>query len=92
MKSVYKYDLPVTEKSTLHLPVGTEVLSLTEQNNKLVLYCLVPITETEMEYYEVLMFGTGEKITTDLSEYQFIGTGGIFTKSLIVHAFYKKLT
>lgn len=90
MKSIYKYDLPVTDKNTLQLPVGAEVLSLIEQNNKLVLYCLIPIYETEMEFYEVLMFGTGDKITTDLSDYTFIGTVGIHLNSVIVHAFYKK--
>lgn len=92
MESIYKYVLKPTEKNVLELPIGSKILSIEEQHGEMVVYGLVPFNQETKERYEILIYGTGHEISTDLNEYLFLGTVKMHDGRLMLHAFYKELS
>jgi len=86
MKVVGKFTLKDHE-SNLEIPEGYEVLSVVEQHNKIVLYCIVN-PENELVDAQFLVIGTGwdipDKATDDM---KFIGTVVISNGALVWHVF-----
>lgn len=72
MKSIYKYELTSTSKlvageivSVVHLPLGSEVLKIDIQGDKVCLWAMVNVDETETEERKFIMIGTGMQIPDD---------------------------
>lgn len=88
MKRVYKYVLAATEQQVLFLPKGSEVLSVAEQRNDMVLYAMVRDDAGEVERHTVRVHGTGHPVHDDPG--RFIGTVNLHGGALMFHMFVKK--
>lgn len=91
MKTIYKYPLAPKTVNYLDLPKGAEVLSVQEQRGGINVYALVDSTEEETEVFEILMFGTGHKVSERIEEYPFIGTVSLHNGDLVFHIFCQKV-
>lgn len=61
MKVIYKYPLKIQEFQLVPLPDGAEILSIQEQDGKLMLWAIVE-NENEKSYLALNIYGTGQKI------------------------------
>lgn len=85
-KAIWKYELEITGKQTLHLPIGAEMLCVQMQGVTPCLWALVkPYGVTEDRYIET--FGTGHNIGCDMGiDRAYIGTYQTIDK-LVFHVF-----
>jgi len=60
MRKIYKYPLEITDTQIVMLPLGT-ILSVMEQNNKIVLYALVDPNAKPVDHI-IDMYGTGHEV------------------------------
>lgn len=87
MKSIWKYTMK-THNPTFKIPKGFKVLSIANQYNEIVLYCLVDSNSVEYETVEFEAIGTGwEAYDTYFDNKEFIGTVVTHEGSLIWHIF-----
>ena len=84
MSKIYKYQLQVG-KNTILLPEGSDILSVHEQNGKIMLWALIDTEAESMEGVKVNVFGTGEEIDDD-DLLIFIGTAHM-SSGLVWHVF-----
>lgn len=89
MKKIFKYELEVTDNQVISIP-SDNILSVEEQNEKVVVYALVD-TDTTPIKYEFGMNGTGNPITFEIEHFAFLGTVKMYGGSLMFHVFYRKL-
>lgn len=97
MKKIYKYKIDPNDiyNGYILLPYGAEVLSATNQYNKITLYCLIDDEEEREEERTIIVKATGEGIpqeTIDKIKYyhfQFLGTVSLFDGDLIWHIWIK---
>lgn len=89
MKSVYKYIVSMAGYQELTLPINSRVLSVTEQNEKIVLYALVDTTTRETETVQIIVHGTGHP-ANDVDNYTFLGTVALMNGMFMLHIFYNK--
>ena len=88
MRAIYKYQLKVQDSQELMLPIGTEILSVCEQYNSIVLYAIVNKDEKIEHKYQVKIFGTGHDIQPDLNDEDiFLGTVSLSGGRLMFHVF-----
>jgi hypothetical protein len=85
---IFKYTIPVQDKTELKLPVGSQILSVAEQNEEIVVYALTT-SNTATRKVTILVIGTGNPITENISEYTFLGTVKLLHGALMFHVFYK---
>lgn len=80
MRRIFKYPLEVTDSQELELPVGAQMLSVTCQRGKIMLYAIVDTKAGvygKQEKRNVRIFGTGHVIDVyhgKHGEYDFLGT------------------
>jgi len=86
-KTIWKYELEVTDKQFIRMPKDAELLSVQNQNEKPCLWALVkPNTATEERCFEV--FGTGNPIHCDMGvDRKYIGTFQMQKGALVFHLF-----
>lgn len=86
MKVIYKYELRMTARQRLILPGGSQILSVCEQHNKVVLYARVERNAVHDDKYSVLLQYTGDcaEYTVD---HTFIGTVLLNEGALVLHIF-----
>lgn len=87
MKTIYKYDLGESVEVTIMLPPDAKVLSVGNQNNRMVMWVQLNTLETVVDrtFY---VLGTGWKMDhIDFSKTQFIGTILLDGGSLAYHVF-----
>ncbi len=84
-KTIWKFELKITDTQDVKMPSGTKILSVQNQNNKACLWgLLVPNGNNELRTIEI--FGTGSIIPYDGGvERVFIGT--IQDGTLVWHVF-----
>lgn len=71
---IFKYKLDITDMQSLDLPIGSDILSVVNQDNTLVLYAFVN-TDQPKEKRHIEIIGTGNPIDKDMVIYrEFIGT------------------
>lgn len=89
MKSIWKYELEVTNKQVIKMPVNAKILSVQEQHGKACLWALVGSEGTEATEERVFeVFGTGHEIHTDMGiEREYIGTFQLEGGSFVGHLF-----
>ena len=86
-KSIWKYQLEITDSQTIKMPKGAEILSVQTQNQEVCLWALVvPNNEKEDRYIEI--FGTGHNVYCDMGiDRKFIGTAQTLDGRLVWHIF-----
>lgn len=89
MYSVWKFVLESQETQMLEVPLGAKILSTETQADNIVIYALVNTEQTEKEYKDVRVYGTGVEIPDVITEYNFLGTAKLYNGSMMFHVFYK---
>ena len=74
MKTIYKYPLEITDYQYVRLPIRSKIISVGNQNGRLVLWAMVDTSQTEYDR-SVIIKGTGNPIESEeLTGYTYIGT------------------
>lgn len=84
MKSIYKYELVVSDEFKLLIPSGAKFLSVQVQNNKPCLWALVE-PRNELKHYRFRCFGTGHNI--DEPGLKYLGTTQAVHGTFVWHFF-----
>jgi hypothetical protein len=84
MYKIYKYELELEDQQSLVLPGHSKILTVIEQNNKIVLYAQVTNSKY-YDHYTIFVRGTGHSIG-DSALYLNTVKIGIF----VWHIFYKR--
>jgi hypothetical protein len=86
---VYKYKLKMVDEQEIKVERFESILSINQQNNELVLYCLVSdVQDRRTMSITVYIAGTGNEIEVDHAT-QFLGTCSTHSNRLFWHVFYK---
>ena len=85
-KSIYKYQLKVTDKQNVVLPVGAEILTVQSQNEAPCLWAMVDETEQRKTPRLIRTIGTGHPIE-HFAGLSYIGTYQIAGGSFVFHIF-----
>lgn len=91
MLTIYKYQIAPKTANLLELPKGAKVLSVQEQHAGINVYALVDNEQEQMETFEVLVYGTGHRVTERIEGYTFLGTVSMYGGDLVFHIFYQKV-
>ena len=74
MKTIYKYPLEITDYQYVRLPIRSKIISVGNQNGRLVLWAMVDTSQTEYDR-SVIIKRTGNPIESEeLTGYTYIGT------------------
>jgi len=91
LKTVYKYKLDFVNKQILTLPVGAQILSVTNQQENIVLYAMVDTDVKEFQSHTIYVHGTGHIIYGENPAFKealaFIGTVVLSGGALVFHVF-----
>lgn len=71
-RTIYKYEVPLTDYIEIRLPVGAEILTFIMNNNISYVYALVDKNQSLYEIRKFRLYGTGHNF--DLKSYRYIGT------------------
>lgn len=85
MKTIYKYQLTITDKQTIKLPLGFKILSIQQQNYELTIWALVDPSEKEKVNSTFYIFGTGHEIYSE-QDLEYISTVQMINR-LVWHVF-----
>jgi hypothetical protein len=90
---IFKYPIEVTDEQILRLPAGSQILSVIEQRNEMVLYAMVPHPNDYPEVYveyDIRVVGTGHDVKFSTRDFTFVGTVSMYKGGLVFHVFYRK--
>ena len=83
-QTIWKYPLPLTDRTLYQMPKGAEILCVQLQNNEPQLWASVnPSSDTETR--EIITVGTGNNVPADVGRY--IGTYQVHGGDFIFHVF-----
>lgn len=85
MKTIYKYQLEITDNQCIKMPKGAEILTVQIQGENPCLWAMVD-TENEVVERFIEIYGTGNPITGESSRI-YISTFQVSDGALIFHAF-----
>lgn len=85
MKIIYKYPIEITDKQTLPMPVGANILTVQVQNGNPFIWAMVD-TEVPTEEVAIRVHGTGHPINESLN-LEYIGTFQSNGKCFVFHVF-----
>ena len=91
MQTIHKHILDIEDKQECRISNFVKVLSVIEQNNKIVLYALIDDIYND-NILTIRIIGTGHPITTeneDIEDYKFANTVSTYKGDLMWHIFYK---
>ncbi len=83
-KTIWKYDLEVTDKQVIHAPKGAKFLTVQTQKNTPCLWVLVD-PDIPRVSYSISTYGTGHKIDDTIGTY--IGTYMTQADNFVGHVF-----
>lgn len=87
-KSIYKYQLKVTDTQKIELPVGAEILTVQIQNETPCLWALVDPNGIEKETRIIEVFGTGHPISYDMGmSRKYVSSFQLRGSQLVFHVF-----
>ena len=86
MKTIYKYNLRISDSQYIDLPINSEILSVKNQGDNLCLWALVDTDEDSNTTYEIEIFGTGNEIYDNTTFREFIDTC-VMPNGLVLHLF-----
>jgi len=84
MKTIWKFEVPLTGVFLLEMPEGAEILSFQGQKDKLCVWAIVE-TDAQLERRRFSICGTGFKLPENLGRY--IGTTQTHEGDLVWHLF-----
>jgi hypothetical protein len=84
MITIYKYDIPLTDHISLPLPLGSEILSVGNQRERLCIWALIDTDVRTEKVHKLRVAGTGHPLNEDV---QFLGTVQFMSGDLIFHVF-----
>lgn len=90
-EKIYKYVLKPVGEQTINLPQGSQVLSVMNQFDNIVLYALVSDNKKYTENVSIKIVGTGHDIDFNIDPtcgYKFLGTVSLYDGELMFHVFY----
>jgi hypothetical protein len=85
MKTIYKYPIEITDKQTLPMPVGANILTVQVQNGNPFIWAMVD-TEAPIEGVAIIVYGTEHPIDESLN-LEYIGTFQSNGKCFVFHVF-----
>lgn len=85
MKTIYKYEISMVPEQVIHMPKGSEILSIQRQHYGLMLWALVD-PDQEPEPVKFRFIGTGEDIENSFTG-SYIGTYKFYHDSVVLHLF-----
>ena len=87
MKTIWKFELKITDIQEMSMPKGSAILSVQAQNNKPYLWALVE-PEESIETIIIETFGTGNPIMDSIGDpRKFVGTYQLENGAFIGHVF-----
>ena len=85
MRTIWKYELDITDSQTLEMPINADILTVQIQRETAQLWALVnPELSKENRYIQI--YGTGHNVTEDL-DLKYISTIQLQSGDLIFHIF-----
>jgi len=81
--SIWKFTLEVTDRQSVFIPKGAQLLTVQTQHEKPCLWALVN-PETPTERYEIIIVGTGHPVTADGL---YLGTFQLDNGAFVGHTF-----
>lgn len=88
MKTIWKFELEVTDKQAKWMPNGAEILCVQMQGRKPCLWALVETDNNETER-TILIYGTGNPISESYFALKYIDTFQMHDGGLVWHVFEK---
>lgn len=87
MKKIFKYELKIKDSQIVKIPDEAKILSVKNQNNKLVVWA--EVSDNQMiNDVEFLVIGTGNPIDKKLYNYKFIDS--VIMGQFVWHIYYHK--
>jgi len=78
MKRIYKYELGVLEQQQLELPIGAEILRVSDVEGRLFIWVLIMVEENpKLEKVTIEMYKTGQEIENAL-QLEYLGFCKVF--------------
>lgn len=82
MKTIWKYELQITDEQGVEMPFGAEILTVQEQFDKPCIWCLVDC-DAKKALRKIRIVGTGHPIEPEfegkyVGTFQVYGAGGVF--------------
>ena len=88
MKTIYEYDLEVTDTQEVVLPVGSKILTVQVQNGVPCLWATVDVEKPNTDKKVIRTFGTGQEINANNLKY--INTYQLYGGEVVFHVFMEK--
>jgi len=86
MKTIYKYELPVSDHFVLEMPLGARVLTVQIHRERPYIWVLADANQTVTESRHFCCIGTGHPIEEN-GALNYIGTFKILVDTLVFHLF-----
>ena len=90
MNAIYKYELNGDTLQTILLPADSIVLSVVEQYEKIIVYAIVDVQQSDIEEIQFLLLDTGQAFNNTLDGYTFLNTVKLSDGDVMVHVFVEK--
>jgi hypothetical protein len=87
MKTIWKYELQVTDWQTINIPRNAEILTIQNQNGIPQLWAIVDTDEKAIELKGIEIYGTGNPMRSDGLIRKYIGTFQMLGGKFIGHCF-----
>ncbi|MEX0598907.1 MAG: hypothetical protein WD512_20655 [Candidatus Paceibacterota bacterium] len=89
MKRIFKYPIPVNDKITLELPIGSDILTVGIQKGEPVIWALINTQAKINTIRHLELYGTGMEVP---AERHYIGTFQMLNGGLVFHLFEVKIS
>jgi len=85
MKTIYKYQIEITDEQSISLPAEAEILSVVAKDDDVFIYAMLDTNALDCKPRRLAIFGTGNPIPEDYI--RFIGTVTTHEGRLVWHIF-----
>ena len=86
MKTIWKYELEVTDEQVISVPVEAQALAVQVQGGKPCIWALVD-SEAERRHRTVYIHGTGHEVSLGAQSGRHLGTVQLAGGALVFHVF-----
>jgi len=90
MNAIYKYELNGDTLQTILLPADSIVLSVVEQYEKIIVYAIVDVQQSDIEEIQFLLLDTGQTFNYVFDDYTFLNTVKLSDGDVMAHVFVEK--
>jgi len=86
MRKIFKYEFKIKDIQEIEISGFRKILKISEQNEKLYLWCLVETLDKDITPLKVSIFGTGQEINFETPIHSYLDTI-LMTDGLVWHIF-----